>query len=96
MAEPRALATRVLVAVLTMFVISRLRGNSLAVPRPVRLRLFWAGAFNIAIWNVCTAYAVTLIPSGHAAVIEKPEEFVRLVTSFVAEHEISSEASRHA
>ena len=62
-------AITLLVAVLTMFVISRLRGNSLAVPREVRLRLFWAGAFNIAIWNVCTAYAVMLIPSGHAAVI---------------------------
>lgn len=34
--------------------------------------------------------------AGHAAVVEKPEEFVRLVTGFVTEHEISSEASRHA
>jgi drug/metabolite transporter (DMT)-like permease len=57
------------IAVITMFVISRLRRESLAVPKQVRLRLLYAGAFNIAIWNVCTAYAVMLIPSGHAAVI---------------------------
>jgi drug/metabolite transporter (DMT)-like permease len=57
------------IACATMFVISRLRGESLAVPKQVRLRLLYAGAFNIAIWNVCTAYAVMLIPSGHAAVI---------------------------
>jgi drug/metabolite transporter (DMT)-like permease len=57
------------IAVATMFVISRLRGESLVVPKAVRLRLLYAGAFNIAIWNVATAYAVMLIPSGHAAVI---------------------------
>jgi drug/metabolite transporter (DMT)-like permease len=57
------------IAVITMFVISRMRGESLAVPKQVRVRLLFAGAFNIAIWNVCTAYAVMLIPSGHAAVI---------------------------
>jgi drug/metabolite transporter (DMT)-like permease len=57
------------IAVTTMFVISRLRGESLAVPKEVRVRLLFAGAFNIAIWNVATAYAVMLIPSGHAAVI---------------------------
>ena len=57
------------VAVLAMLAIARLRGDTLAVPRRVRLRLFYAGAFNIAIWNVATAYSVMLIPSGHAAVI---------------------------
>ena len=57
------------IAVVTMFIISRLRGESLAVPKEVRVRLLFAGAFNIAIWNVATAYAVMLIPSGHAAVI---------------------------
>jgi len=57
------------IAVATMFVISRWRGESLAVPKGVRLRLLMAGAFNIAIWNVATAYSVMLIPSGHAAVV---------------------------
>ncbi len=57
------------VAVAAMFAIARWRGDSLAVPKAVRLRLLLAGAFNIAIWNVATAYAVMLIPSGHAAVI---------------------------
>lgn len=57
------------IAVAAVFAISRWRGESLAVPRAVRLRLLFAGAFNIAIWNVSTAYAVMLIPSGHAAVI---------------------------
>lgn len=57
------------IAVITMYAISRWRGESLFVPKGVRLRLFYAGAFNIAIWNVSTAYTVMLIPSGHAAVI---------------------------
>lgn len=57
------------IASLAMLVIARWRGDSLFVPRGLRLRLFAAGAFNIAIWNVATAYAVMLIPSGHAAVI---------------------------
>jgi drug/metabolite transporter (DMT)-like permease len=57
------------IACATMYVISRLRRESLFVPKGVRVRLLYAGAFNIAIWNVATAYAVMLIPSGHAAVI---------------------------
>ncbi|MGE0151238.1 MAG: DMT family transporter [Reyranellaceae bacterium] len=62
-------AVSLAVAVAAMLAIARWRGESLFVPKGVRVRLLLAGAFNIAIWNVCTAYTVMLIPSGHAAVI---------------------------
>jgi drug/metabolite transporter (DMT)-like permease len=52
-----------------MFAVARARGISLAVPRPVRLRLVVASMCNIALWNILTAYGVLYLPSGHAAVL---------------------------
>lgn len=54
---------------LVLFVMIRLRGESLAVPPGRWPNLVVAAAMNIVIWNVATALAVLYIPSGHASVL---------------------------
>lgn len=48
---------------------ARLRGMSLHVPRQERRPLAIAGLTYLVIWNVASAYAATLIPSGQAAML---------------------------
>ncbi len=56
-------------AVLVLYVIVRLRGESLAVPRGKWLPLIVASMMNITVWNIATSFAVLYIPSGHASVL---------------------------
>jgi drug/metabolite transporter (DMT)-like permease len=48
---------------------ARMRGLSLIVAREHWPVLMAATVFNLAIWNVATAYAAILIPSGQAAIL---------------------------
>ena len=52
-----------------VLVAARLRGLKLTVPRAHWPALVAASVFNLAIWNVATAYAAILIPSGQAAIL---------------------------
>lgn len=54
---------------LVLFVIIRLRGESLAVPAGKWPPLIAASAMNIGVWNIATSMAVLYIPSGHASVL---------------------------
>jgi drug/metabolite transporter (DMT)-like permease len=56
-------------AVLVLYAIVRLRGESLAVPRGKWLPLIAASMMNITVWNIATSFAVLYIPSGHASVL---------------------------
>jgi drug/metabolite transporter (DMT)-like permease len=48
---------------------ARARGLSLHVPREERTSLVAAGLVYLVIWNVATAYAAILVPSGQAAIL---------------------------
>ena len=49
--------------------VARLRGESLAIPRAAWGTLIAATACYLLVWNIATAYAAVLIPSGQAAVL---------------------------
>lgn len=53
----------------TLLAIARARGQSLAIPRRFWLPLTAAAICYLAFWNIATAYAAILIPSGQAAVL---------------------------
>jgi drug/metabolite transporter (DMT)-like permease len=57
------------VAVVTLGLVMRLRGESFAVPRGRWGPLILASMMNLTIWNVATSLAVLYIPSGHASVL---------------------------
>ena len=52
-----------------LLAIARARGQSLMLPKPQRLRIVAAALGYLALWNVATAYAAVLIPSGQAALL---------------------------
>lgn len=52
-----------------LLALARLRGQSLAVPKAERAPLVWAAAFNITAWQLCSAYALTLMRAGRASII---------------------------
>lgn len=52
-----------------LLIIARLSGHSLSIPRRVWPGLCVSAFLNITVWLLCSAYALTLIPSGHAGVI---------------------------
>lgn len=52
-----------------LLALARLRGDSLAVPRAERGPLLCAALFNITAWQLCSAYALTLMQAGRASII---------------------------
>ncbi len=52
-----------------LFALCRIAGISVAVPRGRRLPLLLLSVFNITLWNICSAYGVSLLPAGRAAII---------------------------
>ena len=62
-------STALIVATVVLYVIVRLRGESLAVPKGRWLPLIVASTLNLFIWSVATSLAVLYIPSGHASVL---------------------------
>ena len=59
----------VTVALVVLWAVMRLRGDSFAVPRGRWLHLTFASAMNIWVWHIATSLAVLSIPSGHASVL---------------------------
>src|SRR5262245_39478737 len=57
------------VAVMVLFAIMKLRGESFAVPRGRWLPLVAASMMNLTVWNIATSLAVLYLPSGHASVL---------------------------
>ena len=47
----------------------RAGGQSLRIPRAERLPLILAAFFNITAWHLCSAYALTLVQAGRAAIV---------------------------
>jgi drug/metabolite transporter (DMT)-like permease len=56
-------------ALLVLWLLMRLRGDSFAVPRGRWPHLILASLMNITVWNIATSLAVLYIPSGHASVL---------------------------
>ncbi len=54
---------------LTLFAAAAIGRISLAVPRGERMKILIAGAFNVAIFNVCSAYAQVYGTTSRAIVI---------------------------
>ncbi|HEY6980734.1 DMT family transporter [Reyranella sp.] len=57
------------VAIVVLYVVLRLRGESLTVPRGKWPTLILASLMNLTVWNIATSLAVLYIPSGHASVL---------------------------
>lgn len=62
-------AISVTVAGLTLLVVARLRGLSLAVPREHWGTITAATLCYLVVWNIASTYAAVLIPSGQAAIL---------------------------
>jgi drug/metabolite transporter (DMT)-like permease len=56
-------------AILTLYLVMRLRGASFAVAKGRWPHLIVASMLNITIWNIATSLAVLYLPSGHASVL---------------------------
>ena len=56
-------------AILTLYIVMRLRGEPFAVAKGRWPHLIVASMLNITVWNVATSLAVLHIPSGHASVL---------------------------
>lgn len=54
---------------LTLFIAAAVTGVSLAIPRGERSKIMIAGVFNVAIFNVCSAYAQVFGTTSRAIVI---------------------------
>ena len=57
------------VAIIVLFAIIKLRGESLTVPPGRWLTLVAASMMNLTVWNIATSLAVLYLPSGHASVL---------------------------
>lgn len=52
-----------------LFLITRLGGQSLRVPRGQWTRLIVASACNVTLWNVFIGYGLTMLPAGRSAIL---------------------------
>ena len=52
-----------------LFVIARLSGQSLHVPRAQWARLIVTSACNVTLWNVLIGYGLTMLPAGRSAIL---------------------------
>jgi len=57
------------VAVIVLYAVMRLRGDSFVVPKDRWLALVAASMMNLTVWNIATSFAVLYLPSGHASVL---------------------------
>src|SRR5689334_2234391 len=57
------------VAVIVLYAIMKLRGESFAVPPGRWPPLAAASMMNLTVWNIATSFAVLYLPSGHASVL---------------------------
>ena len=57
------------VAVIVLYAIMKVRGESFAVPRGRWPPLIAASMMNLTVWNIATSFAVLYLPSGHASVL---------------------------
>jgi drug/metabolite transporter (DMT)-like permease len=62
-------AVALLIAGPTLLAVAKARGLSLVVPRRHWLTLALATLFYLVLWNIASAYAAVLIPSGQAAIL---------------------------
>lgn len=62
-------AVALAIAGVALLAVARWRGQSLAVPRACWPTIGWATLFYLVLWNVATAYAAVMIPSGQAAIL---------------------------
>lgn len=56
-------------AIMVLYAVMRLRGDSFAVPKGRWPHLILASLMNLTVWNIATSLAVLYIPSGHASVL---------------------------
>jgi drug/metabolite transporter (DMT)-like permease len=54
---------------LLLFVVARMAGNDLRVPRNLWVRLSVLAFFNVTCWNMMIAFGLTMIPSGRTAIL---------------------------
>lgn len=54
---------------LLLLAVARWRGLPLAIPRPLWPRIAIATCFYLVLWNIASAWAAVLIPSGQAAIL---------------------------
>ncbi len=59
----------VVVGGIGLLLIARLSGQSLAVPRAERGPLVLCALFNVVGWHLCSAYGLSLMPAGRAAIV---------------------------
>ena len=74
-------------AIITLYFVMRLRGESFAVPRGKWPMLLLASLMNLTIWSVATSMAVLYIPSGHASVLAYTMPLWVALISFVVFHQ---------
>src|SRR5882757_4282217 len=75
------------VAVIVLYAIVKLRGESLAVPRGRWLPLIAASTMNLTVWNIATSLAVLYLPSGHASVLSYTMPLWVALLAFVFFHQ---------
>jgi drug/metabolite transporter (DMT)-like permease len=71
-------------AACALLLIARLRGQSLKMPREHWGTVVWASLAYLVVWNVCSAYATLLIPSGQAAILGFTMPFWTALIAWVA------------
>lgn len=54
---------------LFLFLLTRLTGDSLFVPRHERRTLVMTAMFNVALWQLCSGFGVSLMASGRASIL---------------------------
>ncbi|HEY0418199.1 MAG TPA: DMT family transporter [Acetobacteraceae bacterium] len=52
-----------------LLTLARLRGRRLGIPRGDRLPLFGAALLNVTVWQILSAFALTLMGAGRAAIV---------------------------
>jgi drug/metabolite transporter (DMT)-like permease len=52
-----------------LLLIARVSGQGLGVPGPERTPLLFCTVFNVIGWHLCSAYGISLMPAGRAAII---------------------------
>lgn len=74
-------------ALVVLYCLLRLRGESFAVPRDKWLPLVAASSMNLLVWNIATSLAVLYIPSGHASVLSYTMPLWVAAIGFVVFHQ---------
>jgi drug/metabolite transporter (DMT)-like permease len=74
-------------AIVVLYGLLRLRGESFAVPRDKWPALIAASSMNLFVWNIATSLAVLYIPSGHASVLSYTMPLWVALIGFVVFHQ---------